>query len=77
MTIKNRLKILIAVKEIRENRKLTLRIISQETGISTNSLTAYNNQNVERFDASVLEAFCKYFNCEIGDIIFFEKQVVT
>jgi len=73
MTIKNRLKILIAEKEIRENRKLTLRIISQEARVSTNSLTAYNNQDVVRFDAPVLEAFCQYFNCDIGDILFFEK----
>jgi putative transcriptional regulator len=73
MAIKNRLKILIAEKEIKENRKLTLRTISQEIGISTNSLVAYTNQNVVRFDASVLEAFCQYFNCEIGEILFFEK----
>jgi putative transcriptional regulator len=73
MAIKNRLKILIAEKEVKENRKLTLRTISQEAGVSTNSLTAYTNQNVDRFDAPVLEAFCKYFNCGIGDILFYEK----
>ena len=72
MAIKNRLKILIAEKEVKENRKLTLRIISEEAGVSTNSLTAYNNQDVVRFDALVLEAFCKYFNCGVGDILFFE-----
>jgi putative transcriptional regulator len=73
MPIKNRLKILIAEKELKENRKLTLRTIAQETGVSTNSLTAYNNQDVERFDASVLIAFCTYFNCDVGDILFFEE----
>ena len=73
MPIKNRLKILIAEKELKENRKLTLRTIAQETGVSTNSLTAYNNQDVERFDASVLIAFCKYFHCDVGDILFFQE----
>jgi putative transcriptional regulator len=73
MTIKNRLKILIAEKEIKENRKLTLRTISQEIGISTKSLMAYARQDVVRFDAAVLEAFCKYFNCKVGDILFFEE----
>ena len=73
MSIKNRLKILIAEKEIKENRKLTLRTISQEIGISTKSLVAYTNQNVERFDAMVLDAFCNNFNCDVGDILFFEK----
>jgi putative transcriptional regulator len=74
MAIKTRLKILIAEKEVKENRKLTLRTISEEAGVSTNSLTAYNNQDVVRFDAPVLEAFCKYFNCGVGDILFYEKK---
>jgi putative transcriptional regulator len=72
MAIKNRIKILIAEKEIRENRKLTMRTIAQEAGVSTNSLVAYTNQDVVRFDAVVLEAFCKYFNCGVGDILFYE-----
>jgi DNA-binding Xre family transcriptional regulator len=72
MTIVNRLKILIAEKEIREKRKLPYRIISEEIGISMNAITAYATQNVARFDAPVLDAFCKYFNCDVGDILFHE-----
>ena len=73
MAIKNRFKILIAEKEMRENRKLTLRTISQEIKVSTNSLTAYAHQDVVRYDAAVLGAFCKYFNCGVGDILFYEN----
>ena len=57
---------------MRKNRKLTLRTISQEINVSTNLLTAYAHQDVVHFDAAVLEAFCKYFNCEVGDILFYE-----
>lgn len=73
MAIVNRLKILIAEKEIREKRKLSYRTISEEIGVSVNAITAYVTQNVTRFDAPVLEAFCKYFNCDVGDILFFEE----
>jgi len=73
MAIKNRFKILVAEKEMRENRKLTLRTIAQEIKVSTNSLTPYAHQDVVRYDATVLEAFCKYFNCGVGDILFYEK----
>jgi putative transcriptional regulator len=73
MAIVNRLKILIAEKEIREKRKLPYRTISEEIGVSVNAITAYATQNVTRFDAPVLEAFCKYFNCDVGDILFFEE----
>ena len=73
MAIANRLKILIAEKEFREKRKLPYRIVSEETGVSVNAITAYGTQNVARFDAPILEAFCKYFNCGVGDILFYEK----
>jgi DNA-binding Xre family transcriptional regulator len=73
MAIANRLKILIAEKEFHEKRKLPYRIIAKETGISVNAITAYGTQNVARFDAPILEAFCKYFNCGVGDILFYEK----
>ena len=73
MAIANRLKILIAEKEFREKRKLPYRIISEETGVSITSITAYATQKVARFDAPVLQAFCKYFNCGVGDILFYEK----
>jgi putative transcriptional regulator len=69
MVIRNRVKILIAEKEHHENRKLTYRTISQETGISTSTLTAFMSQKVESYASSTIEKLCQYFNCLPGDII--------
>jgi putative transcriptional regulator len=69
MVIQNRLKVLIAQKEISEGRKLTYRTISKETGVSTSTLTAYAKQEVNRFDASTLEALCAFFDCQPGDLL--------
>lgn len=74
MAIYNRIKILIAEKEFREARKLTYRTIAQETGVSTGTLTTYINQRVNRFDAPTLEAFCKFFGCQPGDILVFTDK---
>lgn len=71
MAIYNRVKILIAEKELAEGRRLTYRTIAKETGISTGALTAYINQRVNRFDASTIEAFCRFFACQPGDILIF------
>ena len=71
MAIYNRLKVLIAEKEIREGRKITYRTIAKETGLSTNAITNYATQRVTRFDAATLNAFCHYFDCQLGDIIGF------
>lgn len=69
MTIKNRLKILIAEKEHRESRRLTYRLIAAESGISTSTLTAYMGQTVESYAASTLNALCAYLDCQPGDIL--------
>jgi putative transcriptional regulator len=74
MAIYNRLKILIAEKELRENRKLTYRAISQETGISTTTLVLYMRQGVGAFDTGTLETLCNYLNCQPGDLIIYSAS---
>ena len=71
MTIYNTVKIRVAEKELREGRKLTYRTIAKETGLTTGALTAYFNQRVKRFDAPTLEAFCRFFGCQPGDLLIF------
>jgi len=77
MTIYNRVKILIAEKEFREKRKLTYRIIAQETGLTVSTLTAYLTQKATRFDGPTLETLCKYFDCQPGDILTFTDTPPT
>ena len=73
MVIKNRLKVLIAEKEIREHRRLPYHVIHEETGVAVSTITEYAKQRIRRFDASTIEAFCIFFDCQPGDIIFFTK----
>ena len=51
-------------------RRLTYRVVSEETGLSTNTLTNYAGQRVNRFDADTLKSLCDYLVCDIGDLIF-------
>lgn len=74
MTIYNRLKILIAEKEIREGRSLPYRVIFEETGIAKSTLTDYAKQRVTRFDASTLNTLCRYFDCQPGDLLVYSKS---
>lgn len=67
--IVNKFKVLVAQKELRENRRLTYRTIHEETDLSTNTLTGLAKQKVTRFDAPVLNALCAYFGCTVGDIL--------
>lgn len=74
MAIYNRLKILIAQKELQEKRKLPYRLIASEIGVSTSTITQYVTQRVTRFDVPTLEAFCRYFNCQPGDLLWFVED---
>jgi putative transcriptional regulator len=69
MAIQNRLKVLLAEKELRENRKLTYRTVAKETGLAIDTLTAYMTQRVNRFDKSTLETMCNYLSCDVGDLL--------
>ena len=74
MAIQNRLKVLLAEKELRENRKLTYRAVAKDTGLAIGTLTEYMTQRVKRFDKSTLETLCEYLACDIGDLLSYSAD---
>lgn len=67
--IRNRFKILLAQKEARDGRNYTYNDISQATGIAPNTLSAYANQGVSRFDESILVRLCEFFDCTLAELL--------
>lgn len=67
--IRNRFKILLAQKEAVEERKYTYEDIRQATGISPTTLSNYAQGTVTRFDEPTLVALCKFFGCELAELI--------
>jgi putative transcriptional regulator len=74
MAIFNKLKILIAEKELREGRKLSHRIVAQEADIPLSVLTLYMSQKVRRFDTETLQKLCRYFGVQPGDLLVFSDN---
>jgi putative transcriptional regulator len=72
--IKNRLKVLLAEKELREGRRLTYRTVSAETGLSLDTLLSYMTQRVTRYDASTLATLCEYLDCDVGDLLVLDES---
>lgn len=69
--IRSRLNILLAEKGHREKRKLTYRVISEETRLSQGVLVRLNNDNFGRVDAATLNTLCEYLNCGVGDLLVY------
>lgn len=69
MAIKTRFIQLWKEKEIKENRSITLTEISEQTGIGWGTVNRWKREQVNRYDESVLDALCLYFECDIGDLL--------
>lgn len=67
--IKYNLKALIAEKEIRENRNITYREISGQTGISKVTLSKIAQRKGYDTAVSIVERLCLYFKCTPNELI--------
>ena len=69
IVIRFKLKPLISDREFREKRRITLQEIAEETGLGRMTLSRMINHpgTVVRTDA--LDRLCKYFGCEVGDLV--------
>lgn len=65
---------LMALKQIRENRRINAVTISRETGLSRPTVASWIKNDVKRFDEDIIITFCKYFECGIGDLLTLEDD---
>lgn len=68
VTVNNRFAVLLAEKRIKERRNIPLSEVADETGISRQTLYAWENNKVNRFDVPVINALCQYFGVNPGDL---------
>ena len=66
--IRFRLKELIADKEFKEGRRITLAEIAQETGLHRATLSKLANQKGYNATTDVLDKLCVYFGVDVGDV---------
>ncbi len=69
--VNNRFSLLLAEKRIQEKRTIPIAEIARDTGIARKTLLAWANNTVTRFDAPVIDAFCRYFGVKPGDLFEF------
>lgn len=67
--INNKFGVLLAEKRMKEKRNISLSEVAAETGISRPTLAAWQNNTVTRFDLSVIEGLCLYFNISLSDLL--------
>lgn len=75
--IRSRLKRLRLEKEEREGRKLSYRVIAEETGLSEGVILRINNSAFTKISTETLEKLCSYFGCTVGDLLEFVPPVAA
>lgn len=70
----DRFRVILAEKEPREKRHIPLSEVERDTDISWKTLQGWAINKVARYDAPVIEALCKYFECEVGDLIVNQRE---
>ena len=56
-------------REQETGQRLTLKTVSEATGISQPTLSRWMNNDVKRFGAKTLAALTGYFGCTVADLI--------
>lgn len=69
VAIRSNLRVLHALKEANEARKIPYREIHAETGVAESIISAWMNNKVRQYDANTIDRFCDFYECTPGDLI--------
>lgn len=74
--MRNRLPALIGEYQVKENEMLDISTLAKRTGLSRTTLYKWVNGDLDQFRADTIEALCKFFDCQVGDLLYveFEEQ---
>ncbi len=72
--IKSKLKLLIAQREVTTGEKITYESLAADVGWSKTTLNRLAENKTDRVDFLTLDKLCRYFNCNIGDLLSYEQD---
>ena len=76
-TLKSNLLVLVAQKSQRENRRISLRKVAEETTLQRYTVYAFANNTLREYPKDALEKLCGYFDCQLGDLLVLEEEVAV
>lgn len=62
------------LSELMGIHKLKVADVARATGLPRSTVTALYKETAERIDLSAIDALCRYFNCDVGDLFRFEPS---
>jgi len=68
--IKFNLKVLIARREQDTGERLTYGRLAEKTYLSARTISRVAENQAGRVDLTTLDKLCKFFDCDVGDILY-------
>ncbi len=62
------------VSRLLGERRLSVKDLERGTGVSYNTLHDWYAGRIQRFDATVLDKLCIFFEVEVGDILEYRRE---
>ena len=72
-TVNSHMKVLVAAKELRERRKLGIRVIVAETGASRSAVQRLLNNSIKQVPLDDLAKLCDWIPCAVGELLRLEE----
>jgi len=73
--VNSKLGILIEEQRIRKGgRRPGIRVIASESGASVSTVQGLLNNSMKRLPLDDLAKLCKYFDCQVGDILVYSPD---
>lgn len=69
MKITSRFKVLLAEKEMRDAKTISLRDVAHETGVSIYTVTGFANNTLKEVPVEALMKLCRYLGCTTGELL--------
>ncbi len=71
--IKSYFKVLLAEKELRERRTISLRKVVIETSVPNSTVLGLANNTIKRVPLDELAILCEYLQCGVADLLRLEE----
>lgn len=72
--MKNRMVLLMGKKQMEENRAINASTVARETGLTRQAISKWVRGDVTEFREEIVQKLCKYFKCELGDLLYIDWE---
>ena len=71
--MRSRFRVLLAEKEIREGRSISLREVVRAADVPISTVMGLANNTLREIPVDALGALCRYLDCDVGDLLRMEE----